>query len=51
MILANNEESPIAAACLNEIDELRDEYGRVNDEPRHPNIDAGHTWPREATRT
>lgn len=36
----------IAKSCLEEIDQLRDEYGRVNDEPRHPNIAAGRPWPQ-----
>lgn len=49
MVLANNADSTLAAACLNEIEELRDEHGRVNDEPRHPNIDSGNAWPKEAT--
>ena len=48
MILADGSESGLAAACLNEIDELRDEHGRVNDEPRHPNIGSGRAWPIEA---
>jgi len=48
MVLANGSESSLAAACLNEIEELRDEHGRVNDEPRHPNIASGRAWPIEA---
>jgi hypothetical protein len=48
MILENGSESCLAAACLNEIEELRDEHGRVNDEPRHPNIGSGRAWPIEA---
>jgi hypothetical protein len=51
MTFANNAESPLAEACLNEIEELRDEYGRINDEPRHPDISSGHPWPREAAIT
>lgn len=45
MVLANGRESAIALACLNEIDRLRDEHGRVNDEPRHPDIRSDHPWP------
>jgi len=48
MTLTNDAESVLATASLNEIEELRDEYGRVYDEPRHPNIDTGHAWPKEA---
>ena len=48
MTLAGNAESAPAEACLNEIEALRDEYGRINDEPRHPYIDSGCPWPREA---
>jgi len=35
----------VAAACLEKIDELRDKYGSVDSEPRHPDIESGHTWP------
>lgn len=38
----------LAEAYLNEIDKLRDEYGRISDEPRHPDITSGLTWPKEA---
>lgn len=48
MILANNALSALATVCLNEIEELRDEHGRVNDEPRHPDIASGQAWPKEA---
>jgi len=47
MVLSNNSESALASACLSEIEELRDEHGRVNDEPRHPDIDSGEPWPLE----
>jgi len=36
-----------AASCLTAIDELRDEYGYVDSEPRHPDIEAGRSWPLE----
>jgi hypothetical protein len=45
IIMKNGAESALAEACLNEIEELRYEYGRINDEPRHPDIASGHTWP------
>ena len=35
----------VAALCLELIDELRDEYGSVDTEPRHPDIESGHPWP------
>lgn len=38
----------IAASCLVKIDELRDKYGRVDTEPRHPDIESGLPWPPEA---
>lgn len=35
----------VAASCLELIDELRDEYGSVDTEPRHPDIESGRSWP------
>ena len=35
----------VAASCLELIDELRDEYGSVDTEPRHPDIESGYPWP------
>jgi hypothetical protein len=34
-----------AARCLNTIDKIRDEYGRPESEPRHPNLVSGRAWP------
>jgi hypothetical protein len=45
LALANDAQSRLAEACLVEIEELRDEYGRVDDEPRHPDISSGQPWP------
>ena len=45
MALANDEQSRLAERCLVEIEELRDEHGRVDDEPRHPDISSGQPWP------
>lgn len=42
---ANDAISRLAEACLVEIEELRDEHGRVDDEPRHPDISSGQPWP------
>ena len=35
----------IAQALLERTDEMRDEYGRPDDEPRHPDIGSGRQWP------
>lgn len=35
----------LAARALIAIDEMRDEYGRAIDEPRHPNLASGRPWP------
>ena len=43
--LAKDAQSLLAEACLVEIEELRDEHGRVDDEPRHPDISSGQPWP------
>jgi hypothetical protein len=42
---AEDVQSRLAEACLVEIEELRDEHGRVDDEPRHPDISSGQAWP------
>jgi hypothetical protein len=39
-------ESRLAIKCLNAIDEIRDDYGHVDAEPRHPNIAMGVPWPQ-----
>ena len=38
----------LAKTCLVRIDKLRDEHGRVEFEPRHPDIGTGRPWPLEA---
>ncbi|UWU70562.1 NACHT domain-containing NTPase [Bradyrhizobium sp. NC92] len=45
LALANGPQSRLAEACLVEIEELRDEHGRIDDEPRHPDISSGQRWP------
>jgi hypothetical protein len=47
MTLGNDAMAGIAAACLTEIDKLRDEHGSVDSEPRHPDIETGRSWPLE----
>jgi hypothetical protein len=37
--------SDIAAPWLNQIDEIRDEYGLPEGEPRHPDLASGRPWP------
>jgi hypothetical protein len=41
-------ERQLAAACLNAIDLIRDEYGPAESERRHPDIDSGRPWPLPA---
>jgi hypothetical protein len=48
MINGETAESKLAEACLTAIDELRDDYGPVESEPRHPDIDSGRPWPLAA---
>ncbi len=48
MLPANNAHSLLAKQCLLAIEEYRDEKGRINDEPRHPDITTGRAWPPEA---
>lgn len=48
ILLENNARAQLAKQCLIAIDELRDETGRVNSEPRHPDIATGRAWPPEA---
>lgn len=35
----------VAAHWLNQIDEIRDEYGTPDSEPRHPDLASGKPWP------
>jgi hypothetical protein len=42
---ANEPRSALAERCLIAIEKLRDEHGRIDDEPRHPDIDSGQAWP------
>ena len=48
MIVESKSESKLAEVCLTEIDKQRDIYGRVEDEPRHPDIASGKAWPLAA---
>jgi hypothetical protein len=48
MLPTNNPRARLAEQCLIAIEEHRDYYGRVNNEPRHPDIATGRPWPLEA---
>lgn len=48
MLPANDARAQLAKQCLIEIEKLRDDHGRVNNEPRHPDIAACRPWPSEA---
>ena len=46
VVNGNDAESRLATECLTVIDEIRDDYGHVESEPRHPNIAMGVPWPQ-----
>ncbi len=46
VVNGNGAESRLATECLTAIDEIRDDYGHVDSEPRHPNIAMGVPWPQ-----
>ncbi|SDO20771.1 NACHT domain-containing NTPase [Afipia sp. GAS231] len=48
MIPSGGPRAELAKRCLVEIDEIRDETGRIGSEPRHPDIASGRPWPPEA---
>jgi hypothetical protein len=48
MLPANDARARLAKRCLTMIEELRDDRGRVTNEPRHPDIATGRAWPPEA---
>ncbi len=48
LVAAENKQSALAEACLIKIDRLRDHYGRIEGEPRHPDINSGRPWPKQA---
>lgn len=45
MIQGDGLKAQLAWRALTHIDELRDEYGTVESEPRHPDIESGRPWP------
>lgn len=38
-------DTDVAARCLRQIDEIRDDYGMPDSEPRHPDLASGKPWP------
>lgn len=51
MLAGAGQQANLARACLQAIDELRDEYGMPEFEPRHPDILSGRAWPLEVDET
>ena len=45
LFLRGDAEAQLAGDCLTLIDDLRDEYGSAESEPRHPDITADRPWP------
>lgn len=45
MLSGDVAQAVLAEACLNKIEKLRDEHGRISGEPRHPDIASGRNWP------
>ena len=48
MTATEGPESTLALHCLLEIEQVRDEHGRLDVEPRHPDVESGRPWPPEA---
>jgi hypothetical protein len=48
IVNAGGPASDLATACLITIDMIRDEYGCLDSELRHPDIESGRPWPLEA---
>ncbi|MGD0279669.1 MAG: hypothetical protein ABSC11_10220, partial [Smithella sp.] len=45
LVIAKGSEMPVAVQCLTVIDQIRDRYGHLDFEPRHPDIENGTSWP------
>ena len=43
------DDNRVAEKCLDHIDELRDQHGRPETEPRHPDLASGAPWPMVAS--
>jgi hypothetical protein len=48
MLLASPPDASLAEACLLQIDQLRDDYGQAEFEPRHPDVESNRPWPTAA---
>ena len=44
-LITDDRHAGFAQKSLETIDELRDKYGHIHDEPRHPDITSGKPWP------
>jgi hypothetical protein len=51
MLPVKDARARLAKECLIEIEEHRDDRGRVSNEPRHPDIGSGQVWPPEVEDT
>jgi hypothetical protein len=51
MLSGTAAEAAVARTCLTAIDELRDDYGAPEFEPRHPDITSGRPWPLTTAKT
>jgi hypothetical protein len=47
LLPAGGARARLAEKCLIQIEAFRDEHGRLDDEPRHPDIATGRAWPLE----
>lgn len=47
----DSKHAEVASNCLSWIDDIRDRYGNVVEEPRHPDIKSGRPWPTQVTKT
>jgi hypothetical protein len=45
IVIAHEARSALAERCLLAIEKIRDSHGRINDEPRHPDIASERPWP------
>jgi hypothetical protein len=48
LTVSDDPQSALAESCLVKIERLRDRHGRIEGEPRHPDIESGRPWPNEA---
>ncbi|MGG5243080.1 NACHT domain-containing protein [Pseudomonas lurida] len=46
----DSKQAAVASNCLHWIDDIRDRYGNVVEEPRHPDIKSGRPWPTQVIK-